>query len=284
MENFLQQKLIQRCINKGMNQAEIFQQLQEQRDAFVKIQKHAEDAFSRGVWKRSVMTVSAYGCSLKSSSEYVADSLKEIKSELLQDLSKKELNHYFNAVYDGIEVAIPAASQYLDYITKVIRFALKYTNSVKYINPLNNMPIHLKINKKDRLELEYKVNGKKKRSVISVKLEQTDNRKTATSSAPSIFHGIDAGILTLIVNQFQDDLALIHDSAGTHPNDIARLKNAANDSLLELSKGNKLKEIVEQILQEVPEKYKEKLLATLPMQGTWDTIQQDLENNRYSWN
>lgn len=283
MNNFLQQKLIERCINKNMNQMQIFEELKAQRSAFQKIMQYEADAFNRSVWKRSVMTVSAYGCSLGSSSDYVRESLKGMQSEILNQLSIKEMNNFFNSVYDGIAVAIPAAAEYLHFIVKAIRLTLKYTDSIEYVNPLNGMPIHIRVKKKARKELEYKVNGKKKRSVIISKTNETDNRKTASNAAPSIFHGIDAGILTLIVLESNSEIAMIHDSIGTHPNDIAEARTQVNKALIELAKGDKLKEIVEQIIKHVPEKYKEELLKQIPQQNTWENFEEDLFSNQYSW-
>lgn len=278
----IQQKLIARCIRKGMSQTQIFQQLQEQRDAFKKLIKFPE-AFARSTVKRSIMVVSSYSGSLRSSSDYIVDSLEEAKSEILNSLSKNEMNHYLNAVYDSIQIAIPAAAKYMDYIGRVNRLALRYSDSISFISPVNGMPVKIVVKEQEKTTIAFRRNASMIRAVINKVSDKTNNRKTATTSIPGIYHHLDSAILESIITILDFDIAPVHDSVGMHPNNIPQTYDAVRKSMFKISQGTVLRDIAAQIMQDVPEKLREKMLDQCPYTGDWDTVEQDLQNNIYAW-
>lgn len=193
------------------------------------------------------------------------------------------MNHYLNAVYDSIAVAIPAAAKYMDYIGRVNRLALRYSDSISFVSPINNFPVRIVVKEQEKTTIAFRRNGSIIRAVINKTSDKTNNRKTATTAIPGVYHHIDSAILESIITILDFDIAPVHDSVGMHPNNICQSYVAVRESMKRISEGEVLKNIAAQIMKDVPEKIRNNMLDQCPHTGDWTTVEQDLQNNIYAW-
>lgn len=267
MFNTLQERLITRSVRKNLPIAEIAQQMILQRDVAKKLAQYPE-FFGRSVFKKSVMVTANYGGSSQSSRSDVYEQLEALDSGILRDFTKDEQLMVTNFVYDSMSFAVPCSFDYLEYARKLFSFVSRQKDGIFFVNPLSGMPVMLRKEVERREEMVFKVNGKNKRTVLITRTNECNHNKTASSSVPGLIHSTDAGILLNIKGKIGDvPMSFIHDSVGANPNDMAIIRKAVNECLLEVFNSNALQEIVNQLLDgctDIPEE-----LLTVPYVGDW---------------
>lgn len=282
--NHLQQKLLEKCIRKNLSMKECYEQLQFQRDLCIKLDKFKDEVFARKTFKKSVMVVANYGGTQSTSRADVVEQLKAIDSGFLKECSKEEIGMFCDMVFWSMSAASPAAMNFLDYFRKLISFSLKYKDSVYYNHPLTGFPIHLCVKKKEQVKIDYKVHGKSKKAVLTNELDETNTRKTTSSSVPSITHSTDAAILLLVKHLCLDiPMSYIHDSVGMHPNNIRKGKEAVKTVLSNVVGGNIYQNIRDQLLEGIEEDKIPEELKQVPYVGDWDNWHEDIMNAEYAF-
>lgn len=266
--NTLQERLITRCIRKNLSTTEIARHLILQRDVAKKLKDYPE-FFGRSVFKKSVMVSCNYGGSSMTSRKDVYEQLEALDSSILKDFDKDEQLMVTNFVYDSMSFAVPCSFDYLEYSKKLFAFVSRKKDGIFFVNPISGMPVLIRKEVEKREELVFKVNGKNKRTVLITRTDECNHTKTASSAVPGIIHSIDAGILLNIKDKIGDvPMSYIHDSVGAHPNDLAIIRKAVNECLLEVFNSDALQKIVDQLLEgieNVPEE-----LRKVPFVGDWD--------------
>lgn len=269
--NTLQESLITRCIRKNMSLPEITEQLILQRDVAKKLEQYPE-FFGRSVFKKSVMVTANYGGSSQTSRSDVYEQLEALDSGILKDFTKEEQLMVTNFVYDSMKFAVPCSFAYLEYAKKLFSFVSRKKDGIFFVNPISGMPVMLRKEVEKREEMVFKVNGKNKRTVLITRTDECNHSKTASSAVPGGIHSIDAGILLNIKGKIGDvPMSFIHDSVGANPNDMAIIRNAVNECLLEVFHSDALQKIVDQLLEgieNVPEE-----LKVAPTVGDWDSTE-----------
>lgn len=265
--NTLQEALITRCIRKNMSLASITEQLMLQRNVAQKL-AHYPEMFGRSVFKGSVMITANYGGSSQTSRNDVYDQLEAIDSSILVDFTKEEQLMVTNFVYDSMKFAVPCSFAYLEYTKKLFSFVSRQKEGIFFVNPISGMPVMVRKDKEERESMIFKVNGKNKRTVLITRTDECNHTKTASTAIPLLIHSIDAAILINIKDKIGDvPMSYIHDSVGAHPNDMAIIRNAVNECLLEVFHSDALQKIVDQLLDgctDIPEE-----LLTVPHVGDW---------------
>lgn len=265
--NTLQEALITRCIRKNMSLASITEQLMLQRNVAQKL-AHYPEFFGRSVFKKSVMVSCNYGGSSQTSRSDVYEQLEALDSGILVDFTKEEQLMVTNFVYDSMKFAVPCSFAYLEYAKKLFSFVSRQKDGIFFVNPISGMPVMLRKEVEERESMIFKVNGKNKRTVLITRTDECNHTKTASSSVPSVIHSLDAAILINIKDKIGDvPMSYIHDSVGAHPNDMAIIRNAVNECLLEVFHSDALQKIVDQLLEgctDIPEE-----LLTVPHVGDW---------------
>ena len=266
--NTLQEALITRCIRKNMSLPAITEQLILQRDVAKKLQEYPE-FFGRGVFKKSVMVTANYGGSSMTSRSDVYEQLEALDSGILVDFTKEEQLMVTNFVYDSMKFAVPCSFAYLEYAKKLFSFVSRQKDGVFFVNPISGMPVMIRKEHEKRENMVFKVNGKNKRTVLITRTDECNHTKTSSTAIPLLIHSIDAGILLNIKGKIGDvPMAYIHDSVGANPNDMAIIRNAVNECLLEIFHSDALQAIVDQLLEgctDIPDE-----LLKAPVVNDWD--------------
>lgn len=266
--NTLQERLITRCIRKNLSTADIAGQLILQRDVARKLANYPE-FFGRSVFKKSVMVTANYGGSSQTSRSDVYEQLEALDSGILKDFTKEEQTMVTNFVYDSMSFAVPCSFDYLEYARKLFSYVSRKKDGIFFVNPISGMPVLLRKEHEKREEMVFKVNGKNKRTVLITRTDECNHTKTASSAVPGLIHSIDAGILMNIKGKIGDvPMSYIHDSVGASPNDMAIIRKAVNECLLEIFHSDALQNVVDQLLEgldNVPDE-----LRQVPRVNDWD--------------
>lgn len=268
MFNTLQERLITRCIRKNMSTADIASQLILQRNVAKRLQNYPE-FFGRSVFKKSVMVTANYGGSSMTSRSDVYEQLEAMDSAILKDFTKEEQLMVTNFVYDSMSFAVPCSFEYLEYARKLFAFVSRKKDGIFFINPISGMPVLIRKETEKREELVFKVNGKNKRTVLITRTDECNHTKTSSTAVPGVIHSIDAALLLSIKQKLPETaMSYIHDSIGANPNDLAMVRKAVNESLLEVFHSDALQNIVDQLLEGIEDAPEE--LKKAPFRGDWD--------------
>lgn len=275
--NHLQWKVIDQCKRKGYSVEQTFEHLKAQRELCQKMIQYSDEVFNRKTFKKSVMTVTSYGATQQTSRNDVIAQLKSFDEGFIYSLTPSEITMLTNMVFWSMEEGVPSAMKFLSYFRKLIAFSLKHKDSIMFRNPINNFPVVLRVYNEESVTISYKVRGRSLTSRVNKKINSTNTRKTTSSSVPSIIHSADAGLLHLIINNVLDlNVAFIHDSVGTHPNNVAVLKEAVVKSLYDVSTVQYFESLRDQLLADIPEHLIPDELKEVPYEGTWIDWEEDL--------
>ncbi|WP_407568504.1 DNA-directed RNA polymerase [Pantoea sp. GABEPS69] len=276
--NHLQLKLIESCRNKKLSVEQTLSTLIAQRDLCIKMTEHADEVFARKTFKKSVMVITNYGGTQRTSRQDVISQLKSFEDGFIYSLTPSEITMMTNMIFWSMEEGVPSAMKFLGYFRKLLAFVLKHKDVIEFVNPLNNFPVVLRVYEEESISLSYKVHGKTLTSRINKKTSTTNKRKTTSSSVPSIIHSADAALLHLIKHgMLEADMAYIHDSVGVHPNNIECTKTAVTNSLLAVAKSEYFENLKDQLLDGIPPEAVPDELKHVPTEDTWDTWEEDLK-------
>ena len=277
--NHLQWKLIDQCKRNKLSVEQTFQALKDQRSLCQRMIENADEVFARKVFKKSVMTVASYGATQRSSRDDVISQLKAVDDGFIYSLTPSEVTMMCNLVFWSLDAAVPSSMVFLQYFKKLIAFVLKYKDVVQFRNPINNFPVVLRVADEESIILSYKVHGKSLSSRINRKMNTTNKRKTTSSTVPSIIHSADAAILHMIKHNVLDiEMAVIHDSVGSHPNDLTKAKESVSQALLLAAQSQYFESIKDQLLKDIPVEDIPEELLEVPNESTWDNWEQDILN------
>lgn len=200
----------------------------------------------------------------------VYEQLEALDSGILSDFTKEEQLMVTNFVYDSMKFAVPCSFAYLEYAKKLFSFVSRQKDGIFFVNPISGMPVMVRKEYEKREELVFKVNGKNKCTVLITRTDECNHTKTASTAIPLFIHSIDSAILINIKGKIGDvPMSYIHDSVGAHPNDMAIIRNAVNECLLEVFHSDALQKVVDQLLEgctNVPDE-----LRVAPTVGDWNT-------------
>lgn len=269
-----QKNIITKGIENGQSRFEILEKLKIQRDVSISSLKEKK-CFSRTTFKRATMTVSAYDAKFITVREYVKTELHDTK--FYKNSNKDEISRFALDMFYQINKTMKAATSYKLFARKMLKHVLDNNDSIIYKSPLSGFPIVLKNNKIKKRKIVYSIPHSKRTGICCLleTTDETDKRKTISSSIPSIIHGIDAGILLRTKQLFNEPMATIHDSFGCHSNKVLKLKNKINISLEELFDMNVLDDLCDQL------NYHEESPPDFGLDGTFKKI---ILKSEYSFN
>lgn len=282
--NHLQVKLLEQCQRRRLSVEQTFETLKAQRDLCQKMMEHTDEVFARKTFKKSVMVTTNYGGSAMTSRSDVLYQLKSMESKFLYDCTPSEITMFTNMVFWSMEAGVPSAMRFLDFFRKLLSFVLKYKDEITFRNPLTGFPICLKVYDEEVKGYSYRVHGKSVTARITKKLHTTNKRKTVSSTVPSLIHACDAAVLVMLKTGLGDDeMSYIHDSIGVHPNSLEKSKGAVTKALTDVLDSNYFQNLVDQLLEGIPEDEIPTELRKAPYEGTWTTSQEDLPNAYYAY-
>lgn len=246
--NQLQKAVIASGLKQKLTRKELLEKLIVQRDTAKLALSDQERVFARSTFKRSTMTVSSYGAKFTSVRSNTVSEL--VKSKFIKQAKKEHISRLALDIYNQINLTMCASNAYMQYAQANLKQALTTEGTIAYNTPLTNFPVRLRINKMDRKRFQCRIPSTKKITIVCLMKDTgvIDKRKTVSSSVPSIIHSLDAAILMETSTKFGKPMSIIHDSFGTHADNLPQLHNCIRSTLVDLYKSDALTTIFTQIL------------------------------------
>ena len=206
-------------------------------DAYKVVAQHARaecpesirKVMDRKVVKRTVMTI-PYNAKPYSNRSYIRDALKEKDVEI----SKEELTETVIAVRDAMKVVVPGALAVMNWIEKEVSNALKRgVDKLTWTTP-SGFIVNQKIMKKQVQQINLQLLGRCRVNVASDDPDQVDKNRHKAATAPNLIHSLDASLLHLAVERFDNPIALIHDSVLCRATDMSLLSSLVRETYMKL--------------------------------------------------
>jgi DNA-directed RNA polymerase len=183
----------------------------------------------RKVVKRTVMTI-PYNAKPFSNRSYIRDALKEKGVEI----SNEDLTQTVIAVRNAMKIVVPGALAVMNWIEKEVSNALKRgVDKLTWKTP-SGFIVTQKIMKKNVEKLELQLLGRCIVHVATEDKEKVDKNRHKAATAPNLIHSLDASLLHLAVERFDNPIALIHDSVLCRATDMSLLSALVRETYMKL--------------------------------------------------
>ncbi|MGL5583753.1 MAG: DNA-directed RNA polymerase [Cetobacterium sp.] len=198
--------------------------------------------FTRKVFKHVVMTFCSYGLTEHSLREYNSEQL-----DWKEELSLKHKKLFDEIMIEALAVALPACDAYLKKAKMAGGEVAKRDGMIAFTNPLSKFPVAFTAKRETVRTIEVRQPFKLIQLKISTPTNTPDTRKMGLATAPNIVHALDSSLLYLVETKAQCELALIHDSVGSHPNDTHSSVCAYAQAMRVLAISDVFNDILEQM-------------------------------------
>jgi DNA-directed RNA polymerase len=180
-----------------------------------------------------------------------------------------------------IEEEVPAARRAMDWLKSAVKPLNKADLAVEWVTPLG-LPVLHSYKKFAGKSVELRYMGRTMKLYLQEDQEKEpgqdgrmiDGRRSTSSIAPNFIHSLDAAHLMMVANACTDDgisdLAVIHDSFGTHAANTDRLAVILRETFVDLYRWDPLARFREAIIAQVPKRAK---VPELPDYGEFDLNQ-----------
>ena len=183
----------------------------------------------RKVVKRTVMTI-PYNAKPYSNRSYIRDALNEKGIEI----SNEDLTQTVVAVRNAMKVVVPGALAVMTWIEKEVANALKRgVDKLTWTTP-SGFIVNQKIMKKKVQQINLQLLGRCRVNVASDDEDQVDRNRHKAATAPNLIHSLDASLLHLAVERFDNPIALIHDSVLCRATDMSLLSALVRETYMKL--------------------------------------------------
>jgi DNA-directed RNA polymerase len=202
----------------------------------------------RKLAKKPTMTY-LYGSSIYGFTQQIQKVIEsEIENIILFKDKFKQASYYIAGVFSQvIEEELVSAYHIRNKLREIISLALsKELKSVEYINPVGfNLVSDYRIFERQ----EISINLDRKRIKINIANEDAEinKRKIINSIAANFIHSLDSSHLTMTVNEFDDDIAVVHDCFGVHACNAGKLHSIARNEFVNLHSENQINNFIQQI-------------------------------------
>ena len=167
-----------------------------------------------------------------SNRSYIKDALKEKGIEI----SKEELTQTVMAVRKAMNIVVPGPMAVMNWIEKEVSNALKRgVDKLEWKTP-SGFVVSQKIMKKkvERLTLQLLGEVKIRVHVATDDTTDVDKNRHKAATAPNLIHSLDASLLHLAVDRFDNPIALIHDSVLCRATDMSLLSSLVRETYMKL--------------------------------------------------
>mgnify|MGYP003132714772 CR=1 FL=1 len=207
------------------------------------IPEHLHPVWDRKCVKRVVMTI-PYNAKPHSNRKYIKEALKDKGVEI----SSEDLTLTVKAVRNAMDSVVPGPMSVMKWIEKeVSNYITEGNNEIKWVTPSGFCvsQIFNKRGKPRRLKLQLL-------GLVKVNLrdytDEADVIKHKAATAPNLIHSLDASLLHLATIQFNNPIALIHDSVLCRATDMDELSCLVRKTYMNLfAKENVLETFAEAI-------------------------------------
>ena len=165
-----------------------------------------------------------------SNRSYIKDALKEKDIEI----SKEDLTQTVIAVRNAMKVVVPGALAVMNWIEKEVASALKRgVDKLTWKTP-SGFIVTQRIMKKKVERLDLQLLGRCQINVATDDTDQVDKNRHKAATAPNLIHSLDASLLHLAVERFDNPIALIHDSVLCRATDMSLLSSLVRETYMKL--------------------------------------------------
>lgn len=203
---------------------------------------HVDVLFTRKAFKKLVMCRVSYGLTDYSTRDHTAGLLDWEK-----EMTFEHKRLFDEITFEALDTAMPSCSGYLDAAKTAGNEVVKRDGHLSFISPINGFPVFFHTLKtKDRV-IEVNTGFSRIQLKIISHTNKPDNAAMVREVAPGLIHHCDSALLYL-VNKFAPtiDLAMIHDSVGSHPNDVREVVAAYAKAMYVFSQSDVFDKIFDQ--------------------------------------
>ena len=185
--------------------------------------------WDRKCCKRVVMTI-PYNAKPFSNRTYIRDALKDKGFEI----SKEDLTIVVQAVRDAMHLVVPGPMSVMRWIEDEVSKAIKRgATELEWVTP-SGFVVKQRIMKKKVETIELKLLGRCQLRVATDDTNEIDKNRHKAATAPNLIHSLDASLLHLSVQDFDNPIALIHDSVLSRATDMSELSKIVRQKYMYL--------------------------------------------------
>ena len=178
-----------------------------------------------------------------SNRSYIRDALKEKGIEI----SKEDLTTTVQAVRMAMHTVVPGPMSVMKWIEDEVAKAMKRgVTELRWETP-SGFVVKQHIMKKKVVRLQLQLLGRCSLNVAVSDSAQADSNRHKAATAPNLIHSLDATLLHLSVQDFNNPIALIHDSVLCRATDMSELSTIVRQKYMEIAEHDYLTDFAQQI-------------------------------------
>jgi DNA-directed RNA polymerase len=190
----------------------------------------------RNVCKRQVMTL-PYGATRQGMQDQLMSYLGGVRDETQKDLPFEdpwEASLFLTRlIYSSIGEVVVAASTVMTWLQTVAQLASKKGLPLRWRTP-HGFVVRQAYRSRRKSQIETQICGRIQLSIREY-TKAIDKRKQAAGISPNFVHALDACHMLTTAAELKDlDLAMVHDSFGTHAGDAARMARTLRATFVQL--------------------------------------------------
>jgi len=179
--------------------------------------------------KRTVMTI-PYNAKPFSNRSYIREALRE-KGYMPES---RELGETVTAVRDALSDKFPGPMNVMKWIESEVGKAIKRgSTELRWVTP-SGFVVSQRIFKKNVERITLQVLGQCKMHVADGDTDKVDKARHKAATAPNLIHSLDASLLCLSALDFNNPIALIHDSVLCRATDMTELSKIVREIYMHL--------------------------------------------------
>jgi len=182
-------------------------------------------------------------------------------------------------------VKLPAAHRAMTMIQQYTMKAITGNDNINWISPVG-FPMMMRYKKTNSRKINMKFNRKAINISMYSKSDVTNAGKLENAVAPNFIHCVDSSHLLMIVDAMSEhmiaDFIFVHDSFGSHANDLELLYKVTRETFVKLHSGNLLLDFLKHILDASGNDYDLDKLIEDTKQGGFNLL--EVLSSKYSYN
>jgi DNA-directed RNA polymerase len=230
---------------------------------------------TRRVAKRPTMTL-PYGSGKYGFRDQLRAELQAYKMEHQENYLKGDeflcSMYLANVLYDALGQVVVAARHAMDWLKEVSQVAAREGLPIWWTTP-SGFAVMQDYREWIGKQVDFHARGRRLQITVMIESDKLDKRKQAQGVSPNFVHSLDAAHLmrtvVLCMHQGIKHFAMVHDSYGTHAGNAAALRDVLRQAFVEQYSSDVLGQLREQLIEQIPEKYRD-LLPPVPPVGDLD--------------
>lgn len=231
---------------------------------------------TRKIAKRPCMTY-CYSATRFGMQDMVLSTLREIDAQNAAEGKPPHLNgadnydaarYQSHILWEAISEVVAAASTAMEWLRNAAKIAGEAGLPIWWTTPLG-LPVLQAYRSVHARRLEVHYGGRRLSLTMAVDGDEINRRAQANGIAPNFVHSLDAAHLMAVANAAEEeglvDLAVIHDSFGTHAANAGRLSMLLRETFVAQYEINRLEAFRDELAAQLPPELAEKLPPLPPL-------------------